>query len=68
MKKKFDLKLKLKNIFNYYFGKNKTDTISLLLAYNCALIFTNFMIWSYETYGIWNASIWTYLTTFGGLI
>ena len=68
MKKKFDLKLKLKEIFNYYFGKNKTDAINLLLAYNGCLLFTHFMIWSYINYGIWGADFITYLSTLGGII
>jgi len=58
----------MKNIFKYYFGKEKKDTINLLLAYNGCLLMTHFMIWSYQNYGVWGANPITYLTNLGGIL
>jgi hypothetical protein len=58
----------IKKILKYYFGENKTDTIGLLLAYNGMILFAIFMIWSYQTYGIWGAEPLTFIKTLGGII
>lgn len=44
------------------------NLIGLTQAYLGCLVFTHWMIWSYNTYGIFGTEIFTYLTTFGGIL
>lgn len=47
----------------------REDYIGMGLAYLGCFILTHWMIWSYNTYGIWDVTNpIKYITTFGGLM